>query len=172
MNGSLSRLAEAAHTLEQQMQDGSLVCGVLRNHEQDIMEQQHIQLLEGKGSDDQDLRPYYTEDLQPQGYFKTQQSASNYMAWKETLNYPYRVERGNSNAPNLYINGRFYDEMEVRFEADYMMITPSTPYAAQIMAKYGMKRFGLSALKWQVMMNEKGVRDEIQQRMKDILYGN
>jgi len=172
MNGNLSRLAEAAHTLEQQMQDGSLVRGVLRNHEQEIMEQQHIQLLEGKGSDDQDLRPYYTEDLQPQGYFKTQQSASNYMAWKETLNYPYHVERGNSNAPNLYINGRFYDEMEVRFEADYMMITPSTPYAAQIMAKYGMKRFGLSALKWQVMMNEKGVRDEIQQRMKDILYGN
>ena len=94
------------------------------------------------------------------------------MAWKETLNYPYSVQRGNSNAPNQYINGRFYDEMEVRFEAESVMIVPSTSYAAQIMGKYGIKRFGLSALKWQVMMNEKGVRDEVQQQMKRILYGN
>lgn len=172
MNGRLAKMAEAAHTLNQQMQDGSLVRGVLRNHEKDIMEQQHIQLLEGKGSDGNDLRPYYTEDLQPHGYFKTQQSASNYMAWKETLNYPYKVTRGNSDAPNLYINGRFYNEMEVRFEAEFIMIAPSTPYASQIMAKYGIQRFGLSALKWQVMMTQKGVRDEIQQRMKQILYGN
>jgi translation elongation factor EF-1beta len=40
------------------------------------------------------------------------------------------------------------------------------------MGKYGIQRFGLSALKWQVMMNEKGVRDEVQQQMKRILYGN
>ena len=172
MNERLARMAEAAHTLNQQMQDGSLVRSVLLKHEKDIMEQQHIQLLEGKGSDGNDLRPYYTEDLKPQGFFKTQQAASNYMAWKETLNYPYKAERGNSDAPNLYINGRFYNEMEVRFDADSIMIAPSTPYAAQIMAKYGIQRFGLSALKWQVMMTEKGVRGEVQQKMKDILYGN
>ena len=65
MNERLGRMAEAARQLQQQMQDGSLVRGILREHEQDIMEQQHIQLLEGKGSDGQDLRPYYTEDLQP-----------------------------------------------------------------------------------------------------------
>lgn len=171
MNQRLAMMAAAAHQLERQMQDGSLVRGVLRNHEEDIMEQQHIQLLEGKGSDGEDLRPYYTEDLQPHGYFKSQQSASNYMAWKETLNYPYSVER-NSDAPNLYINGRFYSEMEVKFEADSMMIAPSSGYAAQIMAKYGMGRFGLSALKWQVMMQEKGVMMEVQEQMKHLLYGN
>ena len=171
MNERLAMMAAAAHQLERQMQDGSLVRGVLRNHEEDIMEQQHIQLLEGKGSDGEDLRPYYTEDLQPHGYFKSQQSASNYMAWKETLNYPYSVER-NSDAPNLYINGRFYSEMEVKFEADSMMIAPSSGYAAQIMAKYGMGRFGLSALKWQVMMQEKGVMIEVQVQMKQLLFGN
>ena len=171
MNQRLAMMAAAAHQLERQMQDGSLVRGVLRNHEEDIMEQQHIQLLEGKGSDGEDLRPYYTEDLQPHGYFKSQQSASNYMAWKETLNYPYSVER-NSDAPNLYINGRFYRAMEVKFEADSMMIAPSSGYAAQIMAKYGMGRFGLSALKWQVMMQEKGVMMEVQEQMKQLLYGN
>ena len=171
MNDRLASMAAAAHELDKQVQDGSLLRGVLRNHEQDIMEQQHIQLLEGKGSDGNDLRPYYTEDLQPHGYFKSQQSASNYMAWKESLNYPYSAER-NSDAPNLYINGRFYSEMEVKFEADVLMIAPSSGYAAQIMAKDGLQRFGLSALKWQVMMYDKGVKDEVQERIKQMLYGN
>ena len=171
MNARLAMMTAAAHQLDKQMQDGSLLRGVLRQHEADIMEQQHIQLLEGKASDGNDLRPYYTEDLQPHGYFKTQQSASAYMAWKETLNYPYSVER-NSDAPNLYINGRFYSEMEVKFEADSMMIAPSSGYAAQIMAKYGLHNFGLSALKWQVMMYDKGVKNELQDTIKQLLYGN
>lgn len=171
MNERLARMTQQAQQLSQQMQDGSLVRGVLRAHENDIMEQQHIQLLEGKGSDGKDLRPYYTEDLQPRGYFKSAESAANYMAWKETLNYPYSVSR-NSNAPNLYINGRFYNEMEIRFEVDVIAIVPSTGYAAGIMGKYGLHRFGLSALKWQVMMEEKGVKAEVQQRMKDLLYAS
>lgn len=171
MNDRLSKMTEAAHQLDRQMQDGSLVRGVLRNHADDIMEQQHIQLMEGKGSDGNDLRPYYTEDVQPSGYFKTVASARNYMAWKETLNYPYSVTR-NSNAPNLYINGRFYSEMEVRFEAETLGIYPTSGFASEIMAKYGLHRFGLSALKWQVMMEEKGVKDEIQNEMRKLLYGN
>ena len=168
MNGRLARITDGAHQLQQQVTDGSLVRGVLRQHEQDIMEQQHIQLLSGKGNDGNDLRPYYTEDLQPHGYFKSQETASNYMAWKEGLDYPYQVSR-NSNAPNLYINGRFYDELEVRFEAETVGIMPATGYAANIMAKYGLNRFGLSALRWQAIMEQYGVRNEIQQRIKDIL---
>ena len=171
MNDRLSKMTEAAHQLDRQMQDGSLVRGVLRNHADDIMEQQHIQLMEGKGSDGNDLRPYYTEDVQPSGYFKTVASARNYMAWKETLNYPYSVTR-NSNDPNLYINGRFYSEMEVRFEAETLGIYPTSGFASEIMAKYGLHRFGLSALRWQVMMEEKGVKDEIQNEMRKLLYGN
>lgn len=171
MNDRLAQMTKAAHQLDRQMQDGSLVRGVLRNHADDIMEQQHIQLMEGKGSDGNDLRPYYTEDVQPSGYFKTVASARNYMAWKETLNYPYSVSR-NSNAPNLYINGRFYSEMEVRFEAETLGIYPTSGFASEIMAKYGLHRFGLSALKWQVMMEEKGVKDEIQNEMRKLLYGN
>ena len=171
MNERLAQMTKAAHQLDRQMQDGSLIRGVLRNHADDIMEQQHIQLMEGKGSDGNDLRPYYTEDVQPSGYFKTVASARNYMAWKETLNYPYSVSR-NSNAPNLYINGRFYSEMEVRFEAETLGIYPTSGFASEIMAKYGLHRFGLSALKWQVMMEEKGVKDEIQNEMRKLLYGN
>ena len=172
MNERLAYMASAAKELSRKMDDGSLVREVLQEHEEDIMQQQHIQLLEGKGSDDNDLRPYYTEDVKPSGYFNTVQSAANYMAWKESLNYPYQVSRGNSNAPNLYINGRFFSEMEVQFGSDSLAIRPKTGYAAEIMNKYGLDRFGLSQLKWQTMMYEKGVKNEIQGRIKEILYDN
>lgn len=170
MNERLAHMAAAAKELSRKMDDGSLVREVLKDHEEDIMQQQHIQLLEGKGSDGNDLRPYYTEDLKPNGYFHSVQTASNYMAWKESLNYPYQVSRGNSNAPNLYISGRFYDEMEIRFGTDNLAIAPKTGYAADIMNKYGLDRFGLCLPKWETIMYERGVKNEIQQRMKDILY--
>ena len=170
MNERLARMASAAKDLGRMMDDGSLVREVLQEHKEDIMQEQHIQLLEGKGSDGDDLRPYYTEDLKPQGHFKSVQSASAYMVWKESLNYPYQVTRGNSNAPNLYINGRFYNEMEIKFDTEAMAVEPRTPYAAEIMNKYGLKRFGLSQLHWETMMYERGVLNDIQKRVKEILY--
>lgn len=170
MNERLARMAAAAKDLKSKLDDGSLMREVLQAHEEDIMQEQHIQLLEGKGSDDNDLRPYYTEDIQPQGYFKSVETASNYMAWKESLNYPYQVTRGNSNAPNLYINGRFYDELGVKFGAEEMTIEPQTAYAAQIVNKYGMKRFGLSPIHWDKMMYERGVKEDVQNKVKEILY--
>lgn len=170
MNERLARMATAAKELGRRMDDGSLVRSVLQKHEEDIMQQQHIQLLEGKGSDDNDLRPYYTEDIKPHGYFYSVQLATNYMVWKESLTYPYQVTRGNSNAPNLYINGRFYSEMEVQFDSESVRIAPSTGYAADIMNKYGLTSFGLSQLKWATMMYEKGVKKEIQDEMIKVLY--
>lgn len=172
MNDRLARMTAAAKSLSRQMDDGSLVREVLTEHEEGIMQEQHIQLLEGKDSDDNDMRPYYTEDLQPHGHFKSVQSASAYMVWKESLNYPYQVTRGNSNAPNLYINGRFYNEMEVKFDLDNMAIVPSTPYAGEIMNKYGLGKFGLSALHWDKLMYEGGVLNDIQNKIKSILYDN
>lgn len=171
MNERLKNLASAAHQLQERLESGTLMREVLTPHTNDIMEQQHIQLLEGKSSDGKDLRPYYTEDLKPRGYFHSRESASRYMAWKETLSYPFSVQR-NSNAPNLYINGRFYDEMEVRLDADTIGIMPRTQYAAGIMAKYGLQSFGLTAERWGIIMYEKGVKDEIQTKIKDLLYGN
>lgn len=171
MNERLARLTQAAHDLQVKLQDGSLMRGILMNHKEEIMEQQQIQLLEGKASDGQDLRPFYTEDLKPTGYFHSTESANKYRAWKESLNYPYSVKR-NSNAPNLYINGRFYSEMEVRFAADSVGIFPATSYAAQIMGKYGIQNFGLSALRWQTLMTERGLKTELQQEIKSILYDN
>ena len=170
MNEKLARMAQAAKDLGKKMNDGSLMREVLQGHDEEIMQEQHIQLLEGKDSDGDDLRPYYTEDLKPHGYFHSVQTASNYMAWKESLDYPYQVSRGNSNAPNLYINGRFYGEMEIKFDDEAMTVAPRTPYAAEIMNKYGLKRFGLSKIHWDKMMYERGVLNDIQKRVKEILY--
>jgi hypothetical protein len=56
MNERLARMASAAKDLGRRMDDGSIVREVLQEHEEDIMQEQHIQLLEGKGSDGDDRR--------------------------------------------------------------------------------------------------------------------
>lgn len=172
MNDALSKMAVAAKELSRTLADGSLVREVLSDHEEEIMREQHIQLLEGKDSSDNDMRPYYTEDLQPHGHFKSVESASAYMVWKESLTYPYQVTRGNSNAPNLYVNGRFYNEMGIKYESDKMAVVAKTPYADEIMNKYGLDKFGLSKLHWDRLMYEGGIKTSIQERVAKIIYGN
>lgn len=150
---------------------GALIGEVVQQHEQDIIEYQRIQLLEGKNSDGEDMRPYYTEDLKPDGYFNSRESAGRYAAWKESLSYPFSVSR-NHNAPNLYINGRFHDELGIRFLDDGVEVVPKTMYAAGIMAKYGRNAFGLSMEKWNEVFMERGIKDEIIMSFKRRIYGN
>lgn len=150
---------------------GALIGEVVQQHEQDIIEYQRIQLLEGKNSDGEDMRPYYTEDLKPDGYFKSRESAGRYAAWKESLSYPFSASR-NHNAPNLYINGRFHDELGIRFLDDGVEVVPKTMYAAGIMAKYGRNAFGLSMEKWNEVFMERGIKDEIIMSFKRRIYGN
>lgn len=148
-----------------------MVGEVLQRHEQDIIEYQRIQLLEGKDSDGQDIRPYYSEDVKPQGYFHSRESAGRYAAWKEGLSYPFSVSR-NSDAPNLYINGKFHSELGVRFGSDGLSIEPMTPYAAKIVSKYGRNTFGLSWEKWNTLFTERNIKDEIITTFKQRIYGS
>lgn len=131
---TLNDLLTNAKTLQQGMNDGSIVRSVLELHENDIVEQQRIQLLEGKASSGEDIHPFYSEDVKPTGYFKSKTSAANYAAWKQTLSYPYSVQR-NPDAPNLYITGIFHNDLSVSYDADSVAIIPDTAYAANIMAK-------------------------------------
>ena len=50
---------------------GQLVRDVLERHGDEIVEQQKIQLLEGKNSMGEDIHPFYTEDVKPNGWFKS-----------------------------------------------------------------------------------------------------
>ena len=138
-------------------------------HGTEIVEQQRIQLLEGKNSHGEDIHPFYTEDIKPRGWFKTRESAQRYADWKQTISYPYSVRR-NPNAPNLYITGVFHDDLGVDFRSDAVAIIPDTAYAANIMSKYGRGMFGLSMEKWAVIFGEKGARNELIEKIRNLLW--
>ena len=155
--------------LQRSMTTDKVMGRVLRKHEYAIIAAQRLQLLEGKDSDGNDMRPYYSEDLQPEGWFKSKESAMRYALWKKTgISYPVQAQR-NADAPNLYINGKFHSELQVGYMGERVGIIPSTPYAAVIMGKYGMDKFGLTMGKWVEIM--KASKDELIKRMKEIIYG-
>lgn len=166
---TLESLLNNARTLQSGMQSGSIVRGVLERHDKDIIEQQRIQLLEGKTSAGEDIHPSYSEDVKPRGYFRSRDSAQRYAAWKQTLSYPYSVQR-NPDSPNLYITGLFHSDLCVEFGAEAVSIVPDTAYAAKIMAKYGRGMFGLSMAKWGVIFGEKGAKKELINQMKNVLW--
>ena len=165
---TISSLLENAKAVQSGLQ-GSLVREVLQMHGTEIVEQQRIQLLEGKNSHGEDIHPFYTEDIKPRGWFKTRESAQRYADWKQTISYPYSVRR-NQNAPNLYITGVFHDDLGVNFGSDAVEIIPDTAYAANIMSKYGRGMFGLSMEKWAVIFGEKGARNELIEKIRNLLW--
>lgn len=165
----IDTLLENAKTLQTDMQSGRLVRDVMMRHEAHIIEQQRIQLLMGKGSDGRDLHPFYSEDIKPRGYFRSGAQAEKYAAWKQTISYPYNVQR-NPDAPNLYITGVFHDDLSVNFGADSISIVPDTAYASKIMAKYGFGIFGLNAEMWGIIWNDWGAKDEMITEMRNVLW--
>ena len=165
---TLDRLLQNARDLRSGMQ-GALVQKALIPHKDEIVEQQSIQLLEGKASDGNDLHPFYSEDLKPSGYFKTKQSAANYAAWKQQLSYPYSVRR-NQDAPNLYITGKFHSELDAEIGTEDVRIIADTAYAANIMGKYGYNVFGLSMLRWGIIFNEHGAKADLINVMRETLW--
>lgn len=134
-----------------------------------IVELQKEQLAEGKAASGEDLRPYYSEDIKPSGYFKSTATAANYAAWKQTINNPYEAGARNPDAPNLFITGKFYDEIGVEFGSDRARIVALTPFAAQVMAKYGADAFGLTFGRWMTIMWEHGGYERMLNEVKNIL---
>ena len=165
---TIDGLLSNARALQQGMA-GGVVRAALVPLENEIAEQQRIQLLEGKNSEGKDMHPFYSEDLKPSGYFRTKEGAQRYADWKKTLSYPYSVKR-NPDAPNLYITGVFHGDLSVQFNPESVGVKPDTAYAANIMMKYGKDAFGLCWEKWGVIFNDKGVKDELIRKMKELLW--
>ena len=166
---TLYGLLDNARQLQRDLSRGSIIRDVLEPHGSDIVELQRTQLLAGKASDGKDIHPFYTEDLKPQGWFRSRATAENYKAWKQQLSYPKSVQR-NPDAPNLYITGVFHNDLNVSFGADAVGIVPDTAYAANIMAKYGLNVFGLSMASWRVVFDERGAKDELIEKMREVLW--
>lgn len=168
--GILNDLLQRVKTVNEGLQTGQMVRDVVITHPDDILELQRQQLFAGKASNGQDIRPFYSEDLKPSGYFHSIESAGRYAAWKKSgISYPYTAQR-NPDAPNLYINGRFHDELGVQFGDQTVGIVPATPYAAGIMAKYGINTFGLMMANWMVLFVERNAYNELMQQLKSKLY--
>lgn len=165
---TLTTLIRNAEMLQSAMERGIFLQVVLNDRREEIIASQREQLLEGKDSDGNDMRPYYSEDLKPNGWFHSKESAMRYAMWKKTgISYPVDVQR-NTDAPNLYINGKFHGEMEVRAGSTSVGVYPKTLYAATIMGKYGMNKFGLTSERWRKVLDD--CKDRIIQLMKQELY--
>lgn len=169
--GILNNLLAKVKDVESGLTSGESVGDVLIYYRDDIMELQQYQLFSGKSSSGEDIRPLYSEDLKPTGYFRSRETAKNYSAWKQIIPYPYQVDR-NPDAPNLYINGRFHSELTVEFGSDAVGVVPATSYAQGIVAKYGLSTFGLTSGNWNVVLRERGAFEQLLNNIKTILYGN
>lgn len=165
---TLTTLIRNAEMLQSAMDRGIFLQVVLNDRREEIIASQREQLLEGKDSDGNDMRPYYSEDLKPNGWFHSKESAMRYALWKKTgISYPVDVQR-NTDAPNLYINGMFHNDLEARAGSTSVGVYPKTSYAAGIMAKYGMNKFGLTSERWRKVLDD--CKDRILQLMKQELY--
>lgn len=168
---TLKTLRMRIETLEAGLQSGSLMRDVILPYGDDILQLQREQLAEGKSGSGADLRPYYSEDLKPGGYFHSVQTARNYAAWKVSLSNPYEAGARNPDAPNLFITGKFYGELAVNFGSDYAHVVGTTPWAAGIIAKYGAENFSLSRERWDGLLN--GVaRGRLMDEIKRVVYGS
>jgi hypothetical protein len=145
-----------------------LVRGVLMGHTEDILDCQREQLLQGKASSGEDIRPFYSEDLKPSGYFSSSEAAGRYSAWKETLTYPSYKGGRNPDAPNLFITGKFHDELGVFYDSDSVAITGATGYANRIIQKYGISTFGLMQEYWNDVFYEKGALGELINNIRQV----
>jgi carbon-monoxide dehydrogenase small subunit len=54
----------------------------------------------------------------------------------------------------------------------YVKIVEAIASAAKIMAKYGVNIFGLSWDSWGIIWNENGAKNELIEKVKNVLYGN
>ena len=169
--GILNNLRTRVQGVNDGLQTGELVRNVVVRHSFDILELQKLQLFKGLAANGKDIRPYYSEDLKPSGYFYSVESSKRYAAWKKDgINYPYSVDR-NPDAPNLYINGRFHDELGVQFNPATVGIVGTTGYSKGIIAKYGINTFGLMMANWMVIFVERGAYNELMNELRTRLYG-
>lgn len=165
IEGMLSRVVAVADGLSR----GELIGRVLSNHATEIEDLQREQLFAGRASSGEDIRPYYSEDVKPAGYFKSRESAARYAAWKQNaVPYPVTVQR-NPDAPNLYVDGTFHSELAADLGTDGVAIVGTTAYAQQIIAKYGIDTFGLTTENWERIFREYGVLDEVIARVRETL---
>lgn len=154
--------AQIAALSEFQRDKGRVVAELLSQREEELLERQKDQLASGLDSDGRNLQPFYSEDLKPGGFFKTQSAAERYKNWKRSIATPvfYQQLPRMADAPNLYVNGRFWSELTVTISESLIEFKGDTAYAEGIIDKYGLEKFGLNETFWRMVV-ENGLDDEL-----------
>lgn len=165
----ITELADRVRVIEARLESGEMIRQVLEPRSDEIMTLQRQQLFYGQASDGEDIRPYYSEDIKPSGYFSSRAAAERYAAYKATeIAYPVIAER-NPDAPNLYINGKFHSELGVRFTSTGVDISGTSVFARRVVSKYGKETFGLTADNWSDIFRQRGAKDDLIKEIKNIL---
>lgn len=94
---------------------------------QDALSSIKEQLWDGKTGKGDDIRPYYSEDP----WFKSRARAEAYKRWKQAIT---PNSNRNPDAPNLFINGWFYNQILIQKNDDELIISPGA--GSSIKAKY------------------------------------
>lgn len=94
-----------------------------------VLHEQKNQLLEGKNPDGFDITPSYFDDP----YFKSPESAKRYSDWKDRITPNPKRKKG---TPNLFINGRYHNSIEVLSSSVGVTINASF-LQTEISNKYG-----------------------------------
>ena len=154
--------AQIAAFSEFQKNKGRVVAELLAQREDELLERQMDQLASGQDSEGRNLTPSYSADLKPGGYFKTSSAARRYADWKKSIATPafYQQFPRNADTPNLYVNGRFWNEMGVTISENIIEFHGDTAYAEGIINKYGLEKFGLNETFWRMVV-EGGLDDEL-----------
>lgn len=135
MDNPFAQAIARVDELERQMP--SQIRLLLEGRSDDLLDMLQEQMGAGQAASGDDIRPYYTED----NYFKSRESAERYADWKESF---MPNNRRNRLAPNLYINGKFWSEIAVRFGANEFVFYGGTQYAQGIFQKYGADQLDLT----------------------------
>lgn len=106
----------------------SIVIDLVSEHNPSLTELNTNQLWEGKGSDDKNLSPKYSEDP----YFKSAESAQRYADWKWKISPSSR----NKDVPNLYIDGTFYKSIDFKKGEKEIDFYSKTSHGNNVVAKF------------------------------------
>lgn len=94
-------------------------------------------LMEGKTSENKDIRPYYSEDLKSRGgYFKSNKSALRYAAWKRKDS---PSPKRKIDVPNLFISlgvHHFHDEFKLNVKGTEFFVKGEGYMSSKVEPKY------------------------------------
>jgi len=106
------------------------------NLQQEIIELNRKQLLDGRGSDNNEL-PKYVDDP----FFKTQKAAKAYQAWKSKVS---PNPNKNAEVMDFYINGQFHSTITMKNNDDSFEMVSNSSIASDVQSKTGNEALGLN----------------------------